>query len=183
MWGGARSNTGASACTTPAWPFAGGGAAGRSGEDSSPSWVGAIIAYLPTMAIKLIIASGTTVIVAISVGLLIVIFGLFLWFAAYLRQIVGVLIVLLAVVSLITSNLGGFFIGMIFAMVGGSLGFSWVPTEPRIKKWRTRRLLHLPIPAVQPELELRGITTLPSDRARRCSPKQGGGGTCRRERR
>ena len=123
---------------------------------------GAIIAYLPTMAIKLIIASGTTVIVAIAVGLLIVIFGLFLWFAAYLRQIVGVLIVLLAVISLITSNFGGFFIGMILAMVGGSLGFSWVPTEPRIKKWRTRRLLHLPIPAIQPDLELRGITTLPS---------------------
>ena len=121
---------------------------------------GGIIAYLPMMAIKLIIASGTTVIVAIAVGLLIMIFGLFLWFAAYLRQIVGVLIVLLAVVSLITSNLGGFFIGMILAMVGGSLGFSWVPTEPRIKKWRARRLLHLPVPAIQPELELRGISTL-----------------------
>jgi Family of unknown function (DUF6114) len=123
---------------------------------------GAIIGYLPTMAIKLIIASGTTVIVAIAVGLLIVVFGLFLWFAPYLRQITGVLIVLLAVVSLITSNFGGFFIGMIFAIVGGSLGFSWVPTEPRIKKWRIRRLLHLPVPAVQPELELRGITTLAS---------------------
>ena len=118
---------------------------------------GAIIAYLPTMAIKLILASGTTVLVAMLVGILIFIFGLFLWFASYLRQIVGVLIVLLALASLITSNLGGFLIGMIFAMIGGSLGFAWVPTEPRIKNWRTRRLLHLPMPAIQPDLELRGL--------------------------
>lgn len=123
---------------------------------------GVIIGYLPTMSIKLLIASGTTVMVAILVGLLIVIFGLFLWFAPYLRQIVGVLIALLAVVSLLTSDLGGFLIGMILAMVGGALGFAWTPTEPRIKKWRTRRVLHLPIPAMQPELELRGITSVPS---------------------
>jgi len=119
---------------------------------------GLIIAYLPTMAIKLLIASGTTVLVAILTGVLIVIFGLFLWFAPYLRQIVGVLIALLAVVSLITSNFGGFLIGMIFAMIGGALGFAWVPTAPRIKRWRIRRVLHIPTPRVQPDLELRGIS-------------------------
>ena len=122
---------------------------------------GVIIAYIPTMAIKLLIASGTTVLVAIVVGVLIAVFGLFLWFAPYLRQIVGVLIVLLAVVSLITSNLGGFLIGMLLAMIGGSMGFAWTPTAPHLKKWRTRRLLHLPLPRVQPDLEVRGLTSLP----------------------
>ena len=120
---------------------------------------GLIIAYIPTMAIKLLIASGTTVLVAILTGVLIAIFGLFLWFAPHLRQIVGVLIAVLAVASLITSNLGGFLIGMLLATVGGALGFAWVPTDPRLKKWRIRRLLHIPTPAVQPDLELRGIAT------------------------
>ena len=133
------------------------------------------------MAIKLIIASGTTVIVAIAVGLLIMIFGLFLWFAAYLRQIVGVLIVLLAVVSLITSNLGGFFIGMILAMVGGSLGFSWVPTEPRIKKWRARRLAPPARPCDTAGVGAARHQHAGTGGARRCSPDQRGRGVCRRD--
>ena len=118
---------------------------------------GGFIAYIPTLAIKLLLAAGTTVLVAIMVGVLIAVFGLFLWFAPHLRQIVGVLIEVLAVASLVTSNLGGFFIGMIMAMVGGALGFAWVPTEPRLKKWRIRHLLHIPTPAVQPDVELRGV--------------------------
>ncbi|HYA00407.1 MAG TPA: DUF6114 domain-containing protein [Candidatus Binatia bacterium] len=118
---------------------------------------GAIILYMPTMAIKLLFASGTNVLVGILTGLLIVIFGLFLWFAPWLRHIVGVVIVLLALASLITADLGGFLLGMLLAMTGGALGFAWVPTEPRLKRWRIRRLLHLPIPAVQPDLELRGL--------------------------
>jgi len=120
---------------------------------------GVLIGLGPASAFKLILAAGTTVWMGVGVGLLIVIFGLFLWFAPYLRQITGVLIVILAVVSLITSDLGGFLFGMLFAMIGGSLGFAWVPTEPRLKRWRTRRMLHLPVPAVQPDYELRGLTT------------------------
>jgi hypothetical protein len=136
---------------------------------SRPFWGGAwsilgglVILAMPAMSIRLLIASGTTVLVGIVNGVLIIIFGLFLWFAPSLRQIIGVLIVVLGVASLVTADLGGFLIGMLLAMVGGALGFAWVPTEPRIKRWRTRRLLHLPIPAVQPDLELREITALPS---------------------
>lgn len=120
---------------------------------------GLILLLGPTMAIRILFISGLSVIEAMLPGLLIAIFGLFLWFAPSQRHIVGILIEILAVLSLLTSNIGGFVIGMLFGMIGGALGFAWVPTEPRIKKWRTRRLLHLPLPAVQPDLELRGITT------------------------
>ena len=33
--------------------------------------------------------------------------------------------VLLAVLSFIASNLGGFFIGMLLGIIGGSMGFGW----------------------------------------------------------
>ena len=124
---------------------------------------GAIILYMPTMSIKLLLASGTTVLVGILNAALIVVFGLFLWFSPSLRQIVGVLIAMLAIASLITADFGGFLIGMILAATGGALGFSWVPAGPHLKKWRIRRALHVPVPAQQPDLELRGLPTTNAD--------------------
>src|SRR5215469_8262145 len=124
---------------------------------------GLIILYMPTMAIKLLLASGTTVLVGILNGALIAIFGLFLWFAPSLRQIVGVLIAMLAIASLITADFGGFLIGMIVAAIGGALGFAWVPVEPHLKAWRIRRALHIRLPATQPDLELRGLPTTSAD--------------------
>ncbi len=72
-----------------------------------------------------------------------------------LRHFFSVLIVLLALVSLITSDLGGFLIGMLLAIVGGSLGFAWTD-DPRYQKRRrplrtaARRLTHR-----RPEIDLR----------------------------
>jgi len=88
---------------------------------------GAAIAAGPASAYKLLLASSTPVWLGITVGLLIAIFGLFFWFTPDLRQIVGVLVVVLAVASMVTSDLGGFLIGMLMAIVGGALGFAWTP--------------------------------------------------------
>jgi len=38
--------------------------------------------------------------------------------------------IVLGIVSFPTSNLGGFFIGMLLAMVGGAMAFAWEPGEP-----------------------------------------------------
>jgi len=40
----------------------------------------------------------------------------------------GVFGVLLAVLSFIASNFGGFFIGMLLGIIGGSMGFGWTPS-------------------------------------------------------
>jgi len=100
---------------------------------------GAICALGPASAIKLLIASGTTVWMGILVGLLISIFGLFLWFAPQQRHLVGVLIAVLSVISLITSDFGGFLIGMLLGITGGAMGFAWVPAQPRVKRRRFLR--------------------------------------------
>lgn len=92
---------------------------------------GVIIAYGPTTAIKIILISGTIVWLGILVGLLVVVMGLFLWFAPHLRQLVGVMAVAFSMVSLITSDYGGFFIGLLLGTIGGALGFAWTPIQTK----------------------------------------------------
>ncbi len=60
------------------------------------------------------------------VPLLLLICGLLLWFHLPLRTFYSVLAILLALGSWITSNLGGFFAGMLLGLIGGSLAFAWV---------------------------------------------------------
>ena len=82
-------------------------------------------------------------------SLLIAIFGLFFWFAPAQRQIVGVLIVVLSVASLVTSDLGGFVLGMLFGIVGGAMGFAWTPVRPPAQQVEAEA--PLAVPATSPE--------------------------------
>jgi len=51
--------------------------------------------------------------------------GLFFWFRPAGHRAVGVTAVLVSVASLVTTNLGGFVVGMLLGILGGSLGFAW----------------------------------------------------------
>jgi hypothetical protein len=51
--------------------------------------------------------------------------GVLLWFTPEQRTFYSILAVLLSLGSWITSNLGGFFVGMALGLVGGSLAFAW----------------------------------------------------------
>jgi hypothetical protein len=53
--------------------------------------------------------------------------GLLLWFTPEQRTFYSILAVLLSLGSWVTSNLGGFFVGMALGLVGGSLAFAWSP--------------------------------------------------------
>lgn len=113
-------------------------AAFRAWRRSRPFWGGlfcilggAIIALGPTTAVKVLLIAGGTILTGILVGILVVLMGVFLWFAPQLRQLVGILAAIFSVVSLITSDYGGFVIGMTFGIVGGSLGFAWSPVQPK----------------------------------------------------
>ncbi|CAL9546233.1 hypothetical protein SUDANB120_04349 [Streptomyces sp. enrichment culture] len=78
-----------------------------------------------TLAMATTAGSGSLII-----GVLLITLGLALWFQQGIRVFAGVASILLALVSLPVSNLGGFFIGFGFAMVGGALALAWAPGAP-----------------------------------------------------
>ncbi|MER7464827.1 DUF6114 domain-containing protein [Streptomyces sp. NPDC097981] len=106
-----------------------------------PFWAGLFtllgglpIAYFPyadvrlgniTLAMATTAGSGSLII-----GILLITLGLALWFQQGIRVFAGVASILLALVSLPVSNLGGFFLGFICSMVGGALALAWVPGVP-----------------------------------------------------
>ena len=67
----------------------------------------------------------------ITVGVLVMLMGLFMWFTPHVRQVVGIMAVIFSIMSLLTSDYGGFLIGMLLGMLGGAMGFAWVPTVQR----------------------------------------------------
>jgi len=115
-------------------------AAFRAWRRSRPFWGGLwtilgglLMALGPTTAVKVILVAGTSVLFGILVGVVVVAMGLFLWFTPHLRQVAGILAVLFSLVSLITSDYGGFVIGLILGTIGGAMGFSWGPVRPRTR--------------------------------------------------
>ncbi len=60
-------------------------------------------------------------------GALLITAGLLMWFQPQQRSFFGILAVLLALGSFVTSNLGGFLFGMLLGLLGGALGFAWAP--------------------------------------------------------
>ncbi|MFD4246141.1 DUF6114 domain-containing protein [Streptomyces sp. NPDC058525] len=67
---------------------------------------------------------------ALIIGVLLITLGLALWFQQAIRVFAGVAAILLALVSLPVSNLGGFFMGFSLSMIGGALALAWVPGQP-----------------------------------------------------
>jgi hypothetical protein len=108
---------------------------------SRPFWAGLFtmiggvpIAYFPYADLRLgnmTIAMATTGGAgALIIGVLLVTLGLTMWFQPIVRVFAGVAAIVLALVSIPVSNLGGFFIGFLFALVGGGLSVSWAPGAP-----------------------------------------------------
>jgi len=113
----------------------------RAWRGGRPFWAGLFIAlgglpiaYFPyanlqighlTLAMATTAGSGSLII-----GVLLVVLGVSLWFQKHVRVFAGVAAILLALVSIPVSNLGGFLIGFLLALVGGAMAVSWVPGEP-----------------------------------------------------
>ena len=77
-------------------------------------------------SLPLVIHIGLHGLASYLVPVLLLACGLLLWFHLPLRTFYSVLAILLALGSWITSNLGGFFVGMLLCLIGGSLAFAWV---------------------------------------------------------
>ena len=83
---------------------------------------------LGNMTIKMATTAGAG---SLIIGVLLVVLGLTMWYQPHSRVFAGVAAILLALVSLVVSNFGGFVIGFLLALIGGALGIAWAPGKPQ----------------------------------------------------
>ncbi|CQR61698.1 DUF6114 domain-containing protein [Streptomyces leeuwenhoekii] len=114
----------------------------RDWRGSRPFWAGLFtllggvpIAYFPYATLQLgtmsITMSTTAGAGSLIIGVLLITLGLTMWFQAATRIFAGVAAIVLALVSLVISNIGGFLVGFLLALVGGALAVSWAPGRPQ----------------------------------------------------
>lgn len=124
--------------------FADGRAAFRAWRRSRPFWGGLLLVIsglelvaLPLSgvlvhgALKLVIYIGIGGVFGVLIGILLVAAGIMCWISPAQRVFYGIAGIVLGVLSFPASNLGGFFLGMLLAIVGGSLAFAWTRAEPQ----------------------------------------------------
>ncbi|MFD0774396.1 DUF6114 domain-containing protein, partial [Streptomonospora algeriensis] len=110
-------------------------AAFRQWRGSRPFWGGLLIVLSGTVILAapalnpldLIVQQGIAGISGYFAGLLLMAVGVLVWLQPPQRAFYGIAAVLLALVSFVTSNFGGFVFGMLFGLVGGALTAAWVP--------------------------------------------------------
>jgi hypothetical protein len=104
---------------------------------SRPFW-GALLAILGGLEIllteiaplRVVVHIGLQGVIGYAVPILMVLCGLMLWFAPHPRVFYASLILICALGSFITTNLGGFILGMLLGIVGGAQALNST-AEPR----------------------------------------------------
>lgn len=117
-------------------------AAWRAWRRSRPFWGGLllVLAGLELLAIplsgilvhgmvKLVIYIGIGGVFGVVIGILLIAAGVVLWVNPAHRMFYGIAGIVLGIASFPASNLGGFVLGMLLAIVGGCIGVAWTPTE------------------------------------------------------
>ncbi|WP_116244222.1 DUF6114 domain-containing protein [Nocardiopsis sp. FIRDI 009] len=90
------------------------------------------------LPIDLIIYAGIAGVSGTLIGVLLIAIGVLSWLQPVQHTFFGLVGLLLALVSFVTSNFGGFVIGMLLGIVGASLVFAWAPRVRRRPPGRRR---------------------------------------------
>lgn len=85
---------------------------------------------VPLAPMPLVVHQGMAGVASWLIGALLVTAGVLMWTQPAQRSFYGVLAVLLSLASFLTSNFGGFFVGLLLGLTGGALGFAWSPAQP-----------------------------------------------------
>ena len=112
--------------------------------------------------LDVVIHIGTQGLAGYLIPVMLLLCGILLWFSPAQRTFYSLLAMVLALGSWVTSNLGGFFLGMILGLVGGALAFAW--TTDSAKQQSLRWYLGTPEIVQAPrglELVLRPTAALP----------------------
>lgn len=100
---------------------------------------GFVIFFLPMAPLGKILSIGVGGIAGMAGGVVLMAMALLVLLLPSQRHTAGVLAVIAGVASFPLSNLGGLFIGMFLAVLGGSMAFSWLPEKPAKRTRRLRR--------------------------------------------
>ncbi|WP_418057744.1 DUF6114 domain-containing protein [Pimelobacter simplex] len=79
-----------------------------------------------------------------------VLFGLVAWFAPHYRGLVGIMAVLLALGAFVSVNLGGYLVGSVLGILGGSMIWAWGEKRPRRVRGGRRRATTTTTPTASP---------------------------------
>ena len=82
--------------------------------------------------VKLVIYIGIGGVFGVLIGALLLVAGLMVWLNPLHKTFYSIAGIVLGIVSFPASNLGGLFIGMLLAIIGGGLAFAWTPVEPAV---------------------------------------------------
>ena len=77
----------------------------------------------------LVMISTVSGVSTLLIGAALIMFGFGSWFRQETSSYLGVLAILVAIIALPTTNLGGFVIGSLLGIIGGALAFAWQPQE------------------------------------------------------
>jgi hypothetical protein len=80
-------------------------------------------------AIKLVIYIGIGGVFGVLIGALLILSGLMTWFNSTHKTFYSIAGIVLGIVSFPASNLGGLFLGMLLAIIGGAIAFAWTPLQ------------------------------------------------------
>lgn len=65
---------------------------------------------------------------ALFIGAILIMSGIGIWLNPNARVYIGIFVILVSLVSFVVATFGGFFIGMLLGLIGGTLAISWVFT-------------------------------------------------------
>ncbi|MFF0172320.1 DUF6114 domain-containing protein [Micromonospora profundi] len=74
--------------------------------------------------------SGASGLLSLLIPVILVTCGLLIWLSPAQRLFYSIVAAVTAVYSLIGLNLGGFFVGLLFGIIGSALAFAWAPARP-----------------------------------------------------
>ncbi len=89
--------------------------------------------------VRVIVHLGVQGLAGYLLPLVLLLCGLLLWFNPEQRLFYSILAVVVSLGTWITSNLGGFILGLVLGVVGGSLAFGWTLGEPKPRQPSSRR--------------------------------------------
>ncbi|MGF1430684.1 DUF6114 domain-containing protein [Kitasatospora sp. LaBMicrA B282] len=109
----------------------------RAWRDRRPFWGGLLVTlaggeilFTEKAPLGVVLHIGMQGLAGYLVPLVLLVCGLLLLFNPAQRLFYSILAVLLTLTTWVTSNLGGFLLGLLLGLIGSSLAFGWLPDQP-----------------------------------------------------